>query len=135
VHLGRVLDRLQIAGRVAGEAELADRGCSISQEPRFEPRIDPGARDDGGAALGSNLVTIRFDPSVDRGSMSRFAASRLSSALVRSAGSDGRSECSSWWIWEIVFESKLAIARFLRRLSSRAYHASARSTGGQALSR
>jgi hypothetical protein len=32
---------------------------------------------------------------------------------VRRAGSDGRCECSSWWIWEIVFASKLAIARLL----------------------
>ena len=56
-----------MAGRVAGEAEFADRRGRVGQESRLEGGIDPGARDDSGAALGSDLVAIHFDPGVDRG--------------------------------------------------------------------
>ena len=67
MHVRRVLDRLQMAGRMASETEFADRRRPVSQESRLERGIAPGACDDGSAALRSDLIAIHFDPGVDRG--------------------------------------------------------------------
>jgi hypothetical protein len=61
-----VLDRLEMARRVALEAEVADRLGGILQQPRPEPRVAPGPRDHLRAAPGPDMFGIGLDPGVDR---------------------------------------------------------------------
>ena len=62
----RVLDRLQMAGRMASKTKFTDRCGPIGQEPLLEGWVAPGAGDDCRAALRPDLVAIQFDPGVDR---------------------------------------------------------------------
>ena len=90
MHVRRVLDRLQMAGRMAGKAEFADRRGPVGQEPRLERRIAPGARDHGGAALRADLVAIHFDPGVDRGGIDELFLREQAFERLRAQGWLGR---------------------------------------------
>src|SRR6185437_5247307 len=92
MHVRGVLDRLQMPGRVAREAEFANRLGSVGQKPRLEGGIDPGARDYGGAALRPNLVAIHFDPGVDRGGFDELLLHEQAFQRLRPQGRLGGQE-------------------------------------------
>src|ERR1700689_2978521 len=71
---------------MAGKAELVDRRGSISQKARLERGIAPGAGDDRGPALGSDLVSIHFDPGVDRGGIDQPLLRKQAFQRLRSQG-------------------------------------------------